>query len=457
MPLSTSVTDPVMNRSTTQCATSATSLQHDILEPTPRARRRRARREAGAKRERGLPLVAGQARDALRPLIALPGLAFAVDHLDRLVERLHGEPARGGAQVQPLPDASGGERRLAIVAIADRDEAGQGRGSQLDVASVPEPGRVARLGRNRKEPRISEREERQARSIQGGSVAIGFDLGGRGRNQRSLLAIIVLSSMMAWVASTTAASNARRSSPSSNRMTPPLIVASPAQEFPPVRRYRLAPLVSVAIGVPQRDRAVETIRRARGPLFQADRGGRNGTASLGEVRERALDRRDLGVIAVRSRGDQHVLDCAAKTQMHLAHKGVHRAEIAREIGEHLDCIAADPKQPRLRVMRIGRQNRGARTAGASEAKSFHRPHGIGIALGKIRPWHSPFAGRRRQEQALGRFKPRGLSATVRREALAGSSTRVAHRRSDIIRSRSNRVSIRWPRGASRCSRLNVRT
>jgi hypothetical protein len=144
MPLSTSITDPVMNRSITQCATSAASPQHDILEPAPRARRRRARREAGAKRERGLPLVAGQARDALRPLIALPGLAFAVDHLDRLVERLHGEPARGGAQVQPLPDASGGERRRAIVAIADRDEAGQGRGSQLDVASVPEPGRVAR-------------------------------------------------------------------------------------------------------------------------------------------------------------------------------------------------------------------------------------------------------------------------------------------------------------------------
>jgi hypothetical protein len=42
-------------------------------------------------------------------IVVLPGLAFAVDHLDRLVE-----------------------------AVADRDEAGQGRGSQLDVASVPE-------------------------------------------------------------------------------------------------------------------------------------------------------------------------------------------------------------------------------------------------------------------------------------------------------------------------------
>ena len=41
-------------------------------------------------------------------MMTLPGLAFSVDHLDRLVERLHREPARGGAQVQLLPDASGG-------------------------------------------------------------------------------------------------------------------------------------------------------------------------------------------------------------------------------------------------------------------------------------------------------------------------------------------------------------
>src|SRR5208337_5433243 len=54
-----------------------------------------------------------------------------------------------------------------------------------------------------------------------------------------------------------------------------MVVGSLAQEFQPVRRYRLAPLVSVAIGVSQCDRAVETIRRAPGPLFQADRGRRN--------------------------------------------------------------------------------------------------------------------------------------------------------------------------------------
>ena len=64
-------------------------------------------------------------RNALRPLGPSPGLAFAVDHLDRLIERLHSEPTRGRAQMLPLPDTPGGERRLAIVAVADRDEAGR--------------------------------------------------------------------------------------------------------------------------------------------------------------------------------------------------------------------------------------------------------------------------------------------------------------------------------------------
>src|SRR5271166_3172377 len=134
MPASTSITDPVTAGPIKQRAISAASLQHNILESAPRARRRRARREPGAERERGLPLVAGQARDALRPLVAPPGLAFTVDHLDRLVERLHGEPTRGRAQVQLLPDTPGRERRLAIIAVADRDEAGHWRGSELDVA-----------------------------------------------------------------------------------------------------------------------------------------------------------------------------------------------------------------------------------------------------------------------------------------------------------------------------------
>src|SRR5580692_12118248 len=56
------------------------------------------------------------------------------------------------------------------------------------------------------------------------------------------------------------------------------------------------------------------------------------------------------------------------------------------------------------------------------------------------PWHSPFAGARRQEQALGRFQASGSVGDCAIErALAGSSTCVAHRRSDMVRSGSNRV------------------
>ena len=199
-----------------------------------------------------MPLVAGQARDALRPLIALPGLSFAVDHLYRLVERLHGEPAHGRAQVQPLPDASGRERRLAIIAVADGDNASQRRGSELDVASSVEPGRVAGLGRNRKEPRIGEREEREARGIKSGTVAMGFDLGAR----RAKPAVAIGNHCLV-IDDGLGRFNDRRIERApifafvEQDYACILLVTSPAQEFPPVRGYRLAPLVSVAIGVPQ--------------------------------------------------------------------------------------------------------------------------------------------------------------------------------------------------------------
>ena len=116
---------------------------------------------------------------------------------------------------------------------------------------------MARLGRNRKEPRISEREERKARSIQGGSVMIGFVLGGR----RPKPAVAVGDHRLV-IDDGLGRFNDRRTEcapifafvEQDDART--LAVASPAQEFPPVRRYRLAPLVSVRIGVPQRDRVV---------------------------------------------------------------------------------------------------------------------------------------------------------------------------------------------------------
>ena len=103
------------------------SWRQDVRKPAPRPRRRRARGVSGAKRECRLPVVAGETGDALCPRGPLPGLAFAVDHLDRLVERLQGKSLSGRAQVQALPDAPRREGRLSVVAVPDRDEAGQRR------------------------------------------------------------------------------------------------------------------------------------------------------------------------------------------------------------------------------------------------------------------------------------------------------------------------------------------
>ena len=69
--------------------------------------------------------------------------------------------------------------------------------------------------------------------------------------------------------------------------------------------------------------------------------------------------------------------------MHLAHIGVHRAEIAREVGENVDRFAADLKEPRLGVMRIGGQNAGRDQSErrAAEARVIpEAPGRVGVAL-----------------------------------------------------------------------------
>ena len=61
-------------------------------------------------------------------------------------------------------------------------------------------------------------------------------------------------------------------------------------------------------------------------------------------------------VSISSHSDQHVLNCTAEAPVHLARIGVHCAEIAREVGENVDRVVANSKQPRLRVMRVGGQN-----------------------------------------------------------------------------------------------------
>jgi len=49
--------------------------------------------------------------------------------------------------------------------------------------------------------------------------------------------------------------------------------------------------------------------------------------------------------------------------VHLAPKRVHGAEMAVHVGVHIDTAGIDAKLPRLRVVRIGRQNGGMNDRG----------------------------------------------------------------------------------------------
>ena len=64
-------------------------------------------------------------------------------------------------------------------------------------------------------------------------------------------------------------------------------------------------------------------------------------------------------------------------KMHFAQIGVHRAEIAREIGVDLDRVGADVEQPRLRIVRVGGERCGGdqRQRRVSSPGSFQRRHG----------------------------------------------------------------------------------
>jgi hypothetical protein len=58
-----------------------------------------------------------------------------------------------------------------------------------------------------------------------------------------------------------------------------------------------------------------------------------------------------------------VLYRESRPQMHRAHERVHRAEVAREVGENVDRLIADSEQPRLGVARVRGQNRRRRDEG----------------------------------------------------------------------------------------------
>ncbi len=61
--------------------------------------------------------------------------AFMIDHFDGFVAGARGEAAGGGEEMGALPEASGAQTLLAIIAVADGDESDQRRAEhQIDVA-----------------------------------------------------------------------------------------------------------------------------------------------------------------------------------------------------------------------------------------------------------------------------------------------------------------------------------
>ena len=191
--------------------------------------------------------------------------------------------------------------------------------------------------------------------------------------------------MMASVASMIAASNRRRCSPSSTRNHPDAVPdVRVARETPPLRLRRLAAIIGVTVGVTVGYRETKRIRRDRRALRQMHGRGRSVRLTVVD-RQRARRRLDFRAKAVGGRRQNHVLDRASEPQVHLANVGVHRPEIAGQIGVDLDRVGFDGEQPWLSVVRVGRQNGGR---DQRQRRPAHRriipepPRRVGVAFGQ---------------------------------------------------------------------------
>ena len=110
-----------------------------------------------------------------RPCRCAPELPFAIDHFDRLVERLHRHAMGRRVQMQPLPGSPRGDRISSIVAIPHGDQADQRRRRNLNFTRLLQPAPMARFGRDRKRASEQQREERQPGRVQGRPVPMRLD------------------------------------------------------------------------------------------------------------------------------------------------------------------------------------------------------------------------------------------------------------------------------------------
>src|SRR5208337_3937437 len=91
------------------------SDEKDVGKPASGTGDAGARALARSKAERRLRVGSGQRRDPSREVADLLQLAFAVDHLNRLVDRLQRDAVQRRVEVQPLPASARGDRLSAIV------------------------------------------------------------------------------------------------------------------------------------------------------------------------------------------------------------------------------------------------------------------------------------------------------------------------------------------------------
>jgi hypothetical protein len=75
-------------------------------------------------------------------------------------------------------------------------------------------------------------------------------------------------------------------------------------------------------------------------------------ARVAAVREE----RHAGVPAGRRRGEQQVLERAAEPDVHLAQERIDGADVARAVGMDIDPARPHREAPRLRVVRVGRED-----------------------------------------------------------------------------------------------------
>ena len=105
--------------------------------------------------------------------------------------------------------------------------------------------------------------------------------------------------------------------------------------------------------------------------------------------------------------------------MHLAQIGVHRPEVAREIGEDLDRVGADGEQPGLRVVRVGGENAGGdqRQRRAADRRIVPQPpRRVGVPFGQ---WAAGRVDRAQRAAAVGGEKNRGAAEGERVSSARG--------------------------------------